>query len=123
MDRFSTSKHTSSTADWVNVILGVWMAISPAVLGFSRDNAAMWTNVGAGVALVLLNFAALRGWGEEIIPGILVLLGIWIFMSPFVLRILRPAFLWNNIVLAFAVIAGATIADEFRSINSAGVDS
>lgn len=115
MNTVATNNHTSTTADWVNIALGMWMTISPAVLGFSRHGGApVWTNVAAGVVLVLLNFAALKGAGAGAIPGFIVLLGIWLFMSPFVLGFYRAAFLWNNITMAFVVIGGAAIGEELR---------
>jgi hypothetical protein len=123
MNTATTNKQPATAADWVNIGLGMWMAISPAVLGFSRDGAAMWNNVAVGVAIVLLNLALLGRWGNGAIPGLIVLLGIWLFMSPFVLGFLRAAFLWNNLTMTFVVIGGAAISEELRSIASRGTSS
>lgn len=118
MNKAETNRRTSTTADWANIILGMWIAMSPSVLGFSRDGAAMWSNVAAGVALVLLNLASLNGWGNGVIACLVVLLSIWLFVSPFVLDFHRAAFLLNNLCAAFVVIGGAAISEELRSINS-----
>lgn len=44
---------------WVNALLGVWVIISPFVLGFATNTELMWNNiiVGAVVALVALTNA------------------------------------------------------------------
>ncbi|PIP30103.1 hypothetical protein COU12_00790 [Candidatus Jorgensenbacteria bacterium CG10_big_fil_rev_8_21_14_0_10_54_38] len=42
----------------VLVGLGVWVLISPWVLGFSALNLARWNNVLAGIAIITLAF-----WG------------------------------------------------------------
>jgi hypothetical protein len=56
-DRMSTDR----TLDWINAILGLWLLISPFVLGGSAVMAALWSDVVLGiVALVLGVVAALR---------------------------------------------------------------
>ena len=46
--------------EWVNLALGLWLAVSPWVLGFAGLAAAMWTHVGAGLAVAIL--AAVELW-------------------------------------------------------------
>ncbi len=70
--------------DWLNVILGVWLFLSPWILGFSGAGNAAWNAWIIGVAIVV--FAAIavstpRQW-EEIVN---LLLGIWMVISPWVL--------------------------------------
>ncbi len=43
---------------WIFVGLGVWVLISPWVLGFSALNLALGNNVLAGIAIIILAF-----WG------------------------------------------------------------
>ena len=40
--------------EWTEAILGLWMIMSPWVLGFSHVQAAMYVAVGAGLIVVLL---------------------------------------------------------------------
>lgn len=40
--------------NWFKLILGSWVLISPWVLGFSGITFAKWSNVVAGIVLVLL---------------------------------------------------------------------
>ena len=50
---------------WVQLVLGIWILVSPWVLGFSGAAFATWSNVGAGLVLILVNIWELFGKGEE----------------------------------------------------------
>jgi hypothetical protein len=49
--------------EWINLILGLWVVVSPWVLGFAAMATAMWGHVGIGAAIVLL--AALELWTSD----------------------------------------------------------
>lgn len=40
--------------DWVNGVLGVWLVVSPWILGFSAMTAAVWNHVIVGLLIVAL---------------------------------------------------------------------
>jgi len=44
-------------AEWVNMTLGIWLLVSPWVLGFHISEALRWNSVAAGVLI-----AALAAW-------------------------------------------------------------
>ncbi len=46
--------------EWVNLILGMWVLVSPFVLGFSSNVNATWTHVVVGLAVAVL--AAVELW-------------------------------------------------------------
>lgn len=46
----------ASVLSWINVILGIWLIISPWVLGYSDIHAAAWNNVIVGIAVILLGW-------------------------------------------------------------------
>jgi heme/copper-type cytochrome/quinol oxidase subunit 3 len=46
--------------EWVNLIVGAWVFISPFVLGFADSTAAMWTHVVIGLVVAVL--AAVELW-------------------------------------------------------------
>lgn len=95
-------------ANWVNAILGIWVIISPFVLGFSRNQTAMWNNVATGGAVLLV---ALGRAGMGVAPSILnVLLGGWLIASPFVLGFTRQLIFWNNIILGIVIAIFALFA-------------
>ncbi len=110
------SRRPSGTAEFVNILLGVWVAVSPFVLGLSRS-AAIWNNVAVGVALVVV--AVVGIWADEAFQGLGVLLGAWLFESPFILGFSTAAFLANNTILAFVVIAAAASSDGLRLTGTA----
>jgi hypothetical protein len=47
------------TLDWINTILGLWLIVSPFILGYSDTVGAMWNSIIVGlVVLVLAGWAA-----------------------------------------------------------------
>jgi hypothetical protein len=108
-----TNRPPSTGAEIANIVLGIWVAISPFVLGFSQNIAGKWSNISVGIALVLVAMAG--AWGDEAFEGLVVPLGIWLFASPFVLGFSTTAFLANNVCLSFIVIAAGAISDGLRS--------
>ncbi|KKU41613.1 MAG: hypothetical protein UX58_C0007G0054 [Candidatus Wolfebacteria bacterium GW2011_GWB2_46_69] len=50
---------------WAKLILGVWVFVSPWVLGFSGYAFALWSNVIAGACIVVLTLWGLFGKGLE----------------------------------------------------------
>jgi len=46
--------------EWGSLVLGLWAAISPWVLGFAGLSHAMWTHVAVGLAVAVL--AAVELW-------------------------------------------------------------
>ena len=39
--------------EWTNLVVGLWLLISPFVLGFTADTAAMWNHIVVGVVVCL----------------------------------------------------------------------
>lgn len=42
------------TLDWITAVVGLWLVVSPFVLAFSTETAAMWNNIIAGVVVIVL---------------------------------------------------------------------
>jgi hypothetical protein len=98
--------------DWVNLLLGAWLFISPWVLGFASTAAAAGTTthpraaVNAwifGVIVMVLSIAALartQPWEE----WLNLLAGIWLFISPWVLGYSgNTTALWNALIVGALV--------------------
>jgi hypothetical protein len=49
--------------EWINLILGLWVVVSPWILGFAAMAAAMWGHVVIGAAILVL--AALELWMSD----------------------------------------------------------
>jgi len=97
----------------INVVMGVWIAVSPFVLRFSANTAALCGNLCAGIALMVS--ALIGGWRNSVFLVCLVPLGAWLFISAFLLLPWNTASLWNNVIMAFAVILGGTISEGLRT--------
>jgi hypothetical protein len=109
--------------NWANVVLGVILFVAPWVtgtaydLGISADSHAAWNAwiVGAVVALVAL--WSLAAPASQLPEWINVVLGIWLFIAPWVLGYsLLTASAWTAWIIGILVIimAGWAILDVMR---------
>jgi hypothetical protein len=46
--------------DWINATLGLWLVLSPFILGYATVTAALWTSIVAGVLILVLAAMASR---------------------------------------------------------------
>lgn len=51
---------------WIQLVLSVWIILSPWVLGFASINLALWSNIIIGVAMALVSLRVLFGNQSEI---------------------------------------------------------
>jgi len=107
-----TAKESLTGAGWFNLLLGMWLVVSPFVLGFERSSAAMWSNIAMGAAVMLITW--LGGSGERPIQWVAVPVAAWLFFSPFVLGFAGKVFFANNIIMAFVIIAGSAASEEIH---------
>jgi hypothetical protein len=89
---------------WVsgaNILLGVWILISPFALAFHHIAAALWNNSVAGILIGLLALIRVSSlYDQPRWSWCNALLGIWLVISPFLLGFghLTHAMLNNMIV-------------------------
>lgn len=94
---------TKRWQDPVNMLLGLWLFVSPWALQYAVNEVAAWNAYVLGVAVVLFAAVAMympKVW-EEMVN---LLLGVWMIVAPFVLR-----FSSETTTTANAVIVGALI--------------
>jgi hypothetical protein len=90
--------------DWIDMVLGAWLAISPWVLAFTDNDAATRNALVVGIVVALLSastflfYSVLEEWAD-------VVLGIWLIISPWVLGASG-----NTAAVADFVIVGALVA-------------
>lgn len=86
----------------LNIILGIWVLVSPWVLNFSTSTSKV-NSVIFGVLIILLGVireaAPKTNWSS----WINFLVGIWLVVSPFMLQINSTAAYWNLIVFGVIV--------------------
>jgi SPW repeat len=96
-------------SSWVNILLGIWVVISPFVLAIESMK-AVWNNVATGVVIGIL--ACIR-WSNHR-PGwswLTLIVGIWLVISPFVL-VVSGVVMLNN-VLAGIIIASSALTNTY----------
>jgi predicted ferric reductase len=89
--------------DAVNLILGVWLIISPWILGFVTDYTPIWDAWVIGVVIAIAALAALISFNqwEEWVNAVL---GVWLVLSPFILGFAHQTYAtWNNVVVGVIV--------------------
>lgn len=96
-------KLTSQWKDAGNLVLGIWLVVSPWALAYAGEATAAWNACIVGVIIAVAAFAALiafQKWEEWVNAG----LAAWLIVSPFILGFsaLTTA-LWNQIIVGLLV--------------------
>ena len=96
-------------ANWINVILGIWVAISPFILNFVEIRAALWNSIAAGLIVMIHELS--RRTGYRIGCNLNVVFGFWLVASPFALGVWEQRPYWNSIIVGFVICFTALLAD------------
>lgn len=93
------------TASGLDVLAGIWLLISPFVLGFAAHQATT-NNVILGIVIGII--AAIRVLGAFNYPGLSWLnavLGLWVMLSPWILNFGQYAVpTTNNVIVGILVV-------------------
>jgi hypothetical protein len=73
---------------YINLILGVWLIVAPAVFGsFATDRIAAANDAGLGVLLIAASWWLLAARTAHLyVSGFQLLCGVWLIIAPFALR-------------------------------------
>jgi uncharacterized membrane protein HdeD (DUF308 family) len=106
--------------DWAEVVLGVVAALS--FIWTDTDNAAMWTMIILGALVALDGLASLAVPGQVYGEGIQIVLGVLMFISPWVIGYTEfEGISWTSwIIGALTVIAGAVALPMAQAASRAG---
>lgn len=80
------SDRSETPATWTSIlvaILGIWLIISPWVVGFAGQDAPFWNTLICGIAVLLVALGAVRSASASL-SWLNVALGIWLLVSPWV---------------------------------------
>ncbi len=91
--------------DWVDMVLGAWLAISPWILGFTDNDAATRNALIIGIAVAVLSGSTFLIY-HVIEEWIDVVLGAWLIISPWVLSASGNARAVADFVVVGALVAG-----------------
>ncbi len=94
---------TTHWRDVANLVLGLWLAISPWALSYMMDAIPAWNALVVGVIIAVAAAATLiafHKWEE----WVNVVLAIWLIVSPFVLGFAaHTTAMWDHIVVGVLV--------------------
>ncbi len=103
------------TASGLNVLAGVWLILSPFILGFSGTPAS--TNaIIVGIVVGIL--ALIRSSSPESavwLSWINIVLGIWLILSSFIMGVTVASAIWNSIILGVIVLVLAAWSSSATS--------
>ncbi|MER3479444.1 MAG: hypothetical protein C4327_02900 [Meiothermus sp.] len=89
--------------DISNLVLGLWLVLSPWILGYASTSAALWNGILVGIVVAVLALTHMRGgplWEE----WVSLALGIWLILSPWLLGFSSLSVpTWNAVVVGVLV--------------------
>jgi hypothetical protein len=89
----------SRPASALNLIAGIWLIISPWLLGYYGLPVALWGTLLVGIAVVVLAVIRMATTGTVGLSWLNLFLGIWLIISPFVLGFSEAARAMGNAVI------------------------
>lgn len=95
--------------DWLMLVLGVWLFLSPLFLGYTDVARAAWNAYVVGSGLIAFSLVAILRpalWGE----WINLVLGAWLILAPFLLPHESGVARWNHLIVGILVVADALAA-------------
>ncbi|HEY9720709.1 MAG TPA: SPW repeat protein [Oscillatoriaceae cyanobacterium] len=100
---------------WINVIAGIWLIISPFVLGFGALHYATANFVVMGVVIALLSALVLwhpqDGWAS----WINLFLGIWLIFSPYIYGFNEMMTPTSNSIIIGVIVAAVSLWASFAN--------
>ena len=103
--------------DWTSWALGLWLLLSPWALFFDNEPRALENALAVGALIIIAEIVELsifRDWEE----WINVVLGAWLVISPWALKLASVAATWNFLAVGALVIVLAIY--EIREMSSTG---
>jgi hypothetical protein len=107
-------------ASWINLLLGLWMIISPFVLRYTVSATAQWNGVVVGVLIAIAGLSATQSYSSAA-SWWNVIFGIWLFLSPWILQFgqLQNAST-NDMIVGAAVVILGLIAGLTKASSPSG---
>jgi len=86
----------------INVILGIWLIVTPYIFGYT-SSAAKWNQTIFGVVVLILAAIRLSALRQQWISFLNGLAAIWLIIAPFILSYNRSVAYWNEVVVGVIV--------------------
>ena len=103
----AVAKPVDRFQDWINLVLAVFLFISPWLFSFAAEARPSWNAWACGVIIAALAISALA-WFAEWEEWINVALGVWLVIAPSVLWFrATAAAMWTHVILGVVIAAFA----------------
>ncbi len=115
---------TVRTLGGIDIVLGLWLIVSPFLLGYANLTTPLWNSIIIGVAVAALaaTQTSREGYRRGWTGWVNVVLGIWLIFSPFILGFADvTSALWNNIILGIAITVLAAWSALYSAPNNTQV--
>ncbi len=105
--------------DWVGLVLGVWLFLSPWLLAYAATGAAAWSAWAIGVATIIffaIGLAQPRPWEE----WVNIVLAALLILAPFFFGFMNAGIAWNHWIVGLLIGADAIWALAERPSGTRG---
>jgi hypothetical protein len=101
---------TAKWQDWASFALGLWLAVSPWLAGYSDQQAATANAVGAGLVLALGSYFECVACLDVPAEWFNLALGVWLLCAPFVLDFMHAAVASANTLVVGASVSALAVS-------------
>lgn len=101
------------TAGSLDILVGIWLIVSPFLLGYSGNSTALWNDIITGAAVIIFSATQTAGASRRVTwpSWVNLLIGIWLVLAPFALGYSAATVaMWNEIISGIIIIALAAFA-------------
>ncbi|WP_223168181.1 SPW repeat protein [Nonomuraea sp. SYSU D8015] len=99
------ARPSAQAIDGFALLAGLYLAISPWVIGFNDLSRLTVINLIVGLALAVLAAGFASAYGRTHgVSWVAPILGLWTIMSPWVIREADTATIWNNVVTGIVIL-------------------
>jgi hypothetical protein len=96
---------TAQATDGATLLAGLYLAISPWVVGFNGLSRLTVSNLVTGIALAALGLGFASAYGRTYgLSWIAPIIGIWTIVSPWIVRSATTSTIWNNVVTGAVIL-------------------
>jgi len=97
-------EHAKSTAKGIgitNLVLGIWLILSPFL--FSYSSSAMTDSIILGAIIAILAIIRLSAPAQTWACWLSGIAGLWLIIAPFIIGPIESTVLWNQIIVGLAL--------------------
>ena len=99
------SSMAAQIIDGLTLLAGLYLAISPWVVGFNGLSRLAVSNMVTGLALAALALGFASAFGRTYgLTWIVPILGVWTILSPWIIRSHTTGSIWNNVITGIVIL-------------------